>query len=183
MTNPTAADHLGGRSSFLDVPRDAVVLLVGIAASGKSTFAARHFAPTEILSSDALRAMIADDAHAQGATEDAFDLLHRLLAMRLLRGRLTAVDATNVEAWAREQLLAIARRHRRPAVAIVLDLPYDVIEARNESRPPPRPPAAALRRQARWLSETVAALGDEGFSAVHRLRTPESVDAVVVRRL
>jgi protein phosphatase len=183
MTNPTAADHHGGRSSFLDVPRDALILLVGIAASGKSTFAARHFAPTEVLSSDAMRAMIADDAHAQGATEDAFDLLHRLLAMRLRRGRLTVVDATNVEAWAREELLAVARRHRRPAVAIVLDLPFDVVAARNAARPAPRPPDAALRRQARWLAESVPAMAEEGFAAVHRLVTPGQVDEVVVRRL
>ena len=108
MTTSPAADDLGGRSVSvaLPIPADALVLLVGVAASGKSTFAQRHFATTEILSSDAMRAMIADDPGAQGATDDAFDLLHRILAMRLRRGRLTVIDATNVEDWARSELLA-----------------------------------------------------------------------------
>ena len=120
MTETPTADTNGGRFVFPDIslPPDALVVLIGIAASGKTTFAARHFGRTEVLSSDALRALIADDPSAQGATDDAFDLLHRLLEMRLRRGRLTVVDATNVEDWARAELLRVAKRHRRPAVAI-----------------------------------------------------------------
>ncbi len=181
MTSPPAADSSGGRF-VISVPRDALILLVGIAGAGKSTFAARHFAETEVLSSDRLRALITDDPHAQAATDDAFDLLHRILAMRLRRGRLTVVDATNVEGWARAQLIEAARRHRRPAVAIVLDLPYEVCAARNLARPAPRPPAAALRRQARWLAESVPVLAHEGLAAVHRLTSVEEVDAVEVVR-
>ncbi len=184
MAFPPAADLKGGRSVFpaLLLPADALVLLVGIAASGKSTFADRHFAPTEILSSDSLRAIIADDASAQGATDDAFDLLHRILAMRLRRGRLTVVDATNVEEWARAELLAAARRHRRPAVAIVLDLPLAVALERNAARAAPRPPPAALRRQHRWLTDSLPTLGAEGFRAVHHLRSVEEVDGARVER-
>ena len=180
MHHPPAASTRGGRSVSLQVPGDALVLLIGIAASGKSTFAARHFLPTEVLSSDALRAMITDDPHAQGATDDAFDLLHRLLAMRLRRGRRTVVDATNVEGWARAELLGIARRHRRPVVAIVLDLPLDVAMERNLGRPQPRPPNAALRRQHRWLQDTLVELPHEGLAAIHHLRTPADVDAASV---
>lgn len=181
MHHPPAADALGGRF-VISVPNDALVLLVGIAASGKSTFARRHFAPTEVVSSDALRAMIADDPHAQGATDDAFDLLHRLIGMRLRRGRLTAVDATNVEAWARAELLGVARRHRRPAVAVVIDVPLAVAMERNAARPAPRPPAAALRRQHRWLADSVGSLADEGFAAIHHLASIRAVDEAVVRR-
>jgi protein phosphatase len=90
------------------------------------------------------------------------------------------VDATNVEAWAREELLAVARRHRRPCVAIVVDLPIDVALARNASRPAPRPPPSALQRQARWLRDSIPALPHEGFSAVHHLRSVEDVEAVSV---
>lgn len=180
MHHPPAADDLGGRSLSLPVPADALVLLIGVAASGKSTFAARHFQPTEVLSSDALRAMITDDPHAQGATDDAFDLLHRLIAMRLRRRRRTVVDATNVEGWARAELLAIARRHRRPAVAIVLDLPLEVAMERNLSRPEPRPPSAALRRQHRWLRDTLRALPHEGFATIHHLRGTSDVEAALV---
>ena len=180
MAHPPAALTRGGRSVSLAIPRDALVLLIGVAASGKSTFAARHFLPTQVLSSDALRAMITDDPHAQGATDDAFDLLHRLLTMRLRRGRRTVVDATNVEGWARAELLAVARRHRRPTVAIVLDLPLEVAMERNLRRPEPRPPNAALRRQRRWLQDTLRELPDEGLRAIHHLRSPEEIDAVRV---
>ena len=184
MHHPPAADDLGGRSVSLalSVPVDALILLIGIAASGKSTFARRHFAPTEIISSDAMRAMITDDPTAQGATEDAFDLLHRILAMRLRRGRLTVVDATNVEDWARAQIVAVARRHRRPAVAIVLDLPLALALERNATRAAPRPPPAALRRQHGWLRASFGSLADEGFAAVHVLRTPEEIDAARIER-
>lgn len=160
-----------------------MVLLIGVAASGKSTFARRHFAPTEILSSDALRAVITDDPHAQSATDDAFELLHRILAMRLRRGRLTVVDATNVEPWARAELRAVARRHRRPSVALVLDVPLEVALARNLARHEPRPPAAAIRRQHRWLADTLAELPSEGYVAVHHLRTPADIDAARIERL
>lgn len=178
MPHPPAASARGGRSVSLPVPADALVLLIGIAASGKSTFAARHFLPTEVLSSDAMRAMITDDPHAQGATDDAFDLLHRLLAMRLRRGRRTVVDATNVEGWARAELLAVARRHRRPVVAIVLDVPLEVALERNLARPEPRPPTAALRRQHRWLQDTLRELPHEGLATIHHLRSVDDVEAV-----
>ena len=184
MTIPPAAEINGGRFSYpaLLVPADAMVLLVGIAASGKSTFAARHFAPTEILSSDALRAVVSDDAHRQEATDDAFDLLHRILAMRLRRGRLTVIDATNVEEWARGELLSVARGHRRPAVAIVIDLPMALALERNAARAMPRPPAAALRRQHRWLTSSLASLDAEGFASVHHLRSADEIDGARLER-
>ena len=184
MTTSPAADDLGGRSVSvaLPIPADALVLLVGVAASGKSTFAQRHFAATEILSSDAMRAMIADDPGAQGATDDAFDLLHSIAAMRLRRGRLTVVDATNVEEWVRSELLGMARRHRRPAVAIVVDVPLEVALERNAARAAPRPPPAALRRQHRWLRDSLPSLVDEGFAAVHHLRSADEIDGARVER-
>jgi protein phosphatase len=184
MASPPTADDLGGRSVIqaISLPSDALVLLIGVAASGKSTFARTHFAPTEVLSSDQMRAMITDDPAVQGATEDAFDLLHRILELRLRRGRLTVVDATNVEDWARAELVKVARRHRRPAVAIVLDLPLPVALERNAQRAAPRPPPGAIRRQHRWLTESLPSLADEGFAAVHHLRSADEIDAAVVTR-
>lgn len=164
----------------LRLPADALVLLVGIAGSGKTTFAARHFRPTQVLSSDALRAQITDDPTAQSATEDAFELLHTILAMRLRRGRLTVVDATNVEEWARRELVTIARRHRRPVVAVVLDLPFDELLVRNARRPDRPRPRAALMRQARWLRDSLVSLPHEGFDEVHRLSSTDAVDSVSV---
>ena len=175
MADSPVVDSLDGRFAL---PADALVLLIGISGSGKSTFASRHFRPTQVLSSDALRALITDDPAAQSATEDAFDLLHRILVMRLRRGRLTVVDATNVEEWARRELLSLARRHRRPTVAIVLDLPFEAIVERNAARPDGPRPRAALTRQARWLRDSLASLPGEGLDAVHRLGSADEVESV-----
>ncbi len=98
--------------------------------------------------------------------------------MRLRRGRLTVVDATNVEEWARRELLSLARPHRRPAVAIVLDLPFDVIVERNAARLDGPRPRAALTRQARWLRDSLASLPGEGFDAVYRLASVDDVESV-----
>ena len=73
----------------LTVPQLSLVVLVGASGSGKSTFAARHFAPTEVVSSDECRGMVADDPNDQAATGDAFALLHTLVGLRLKRGLLT----------------------------------------------------------------------------------------------
>ncbi|HEX5578638.1 MAG TPA: AAA family ATPase [Candidatus Limnocylindria bacterium] len=167
---------------IIALPPDAMVLLVGPSGSGKSTFAARHFAPTEVLSSDAMRAIVADDPMDQAATDAAFELLHTALAMRLSLRRLAVVDATNVEGWAREKLLAVARRARRPAHAIVFDLPLEVCLRRNLERDHPRP-AAAIRRQHHWLRESLPTLTHEGLDAAWTLATEKDVDAARISRV
>ena len=166
----------------LAVPADALVMLIGPSGSGKSTFAARHFVPTEVLSSDEMRAMVADDPADQQATDAAFELLHTALGLRLARRRLTVVDATNVEGWARQTPLAIARRQRRPAVAIVFSLPLEVCLARNLARAKPRP-AAAIRRQHRFLAASIDELAADGFADIWLLRTAAEVDGALVERL
>jgi protein phosphatase len=163
------------------VPADAVVVLVGPSGSGKSTFADRHFAPTEILSSDALRATVADDPNDQTATEAAFELLHAILAMRLARRRLTVVDATNVDGWARERIVSVARRLRRPAAAIVFDLPLAVCLERNATRADRRPPTTIRRQHAR-MRASLDELAGEGFDPVAVLTSAEAADAATIVR-
>jgi protein phosphatase len=147
-------------------------MLIGIAGSGKTTFARQHFAPSEVVSSDAMRELVAGDPTDQAATDDAFELLHRVVEKRLRRGLLTVVDATNVESWARQTLLDIAWRARRPAVAIVLDPGLDVALERNGLRTDGHRPAAAVRRQQRWLEQGLPDIANEGFSDVEHLRDP-----------
>ena len=159
------------------LPPDAMVVLVGPSGSGKSTFAARHFAPTQVLSSDAFRGMVSDDPRDQTATDAAFELLHAALALRLARGRLTVVDATNVQGFARERLLALAQRHRRPAIAIVLDLPLPVSLERAAARTDHPVPATAIRRHHARLRASLEGLATEGFQSVVVLSSVEEIDA------
>lgn len=56
------------------------------------------------------------------------------------------IDATNVEAFAREPLLAIARRNHAPAIAVIMATPLEACLERNAARPgPASPPAGAAR--------------------------------------
>lgn len=164
------------------LPSDALVVLVGPSGSGKSTFAARHFVPSQVLSSDGLRAMVADDANDQTATDAAFELLHTALAMRLARGKLTVVDATSVEGWARRQLLAVAGRLGRPAAAFVFNLPLATCLERNAARTDRRLPPAAIRRQHARMRASLAGLAAEGFNPLAVLATAGEIEAVAVEQ-
>lgn len=165
------------------IPTDAMVVLVGPSGSGKSTFASRHFLPTQVLSSDALRAVVADDANDQTATNAAFELLHSALGMRLARRRLTVVDATSVEGWARQHLLSVARRLGRPAAAIVFNLPLATCLERNAARADRQLPPAAIRRQHARMRASLDGLAAEGFEPLVVLSRPDEADAVVVEQV
>ena len=158
------------------------MLLVGASGSGKSTFAARHFLPSEVLSSDAFRALVADDERDMSATADAFDVLHLVAARRLAAGRLTVVDATNVEPAWRRPLIALAREHGRVAVAIVFDLPAALCLERNAVRGDRRVPSRVVRRQHGLLRRSLGRLEREGLRRVLLLRTPDEVAAATVGR-
>lgn len=169
------------------IPDPSLIVLVGAAGSGKSTFAARHFAPEESLSSDAFRALIAGDESDQSVSRTAFAILHRELTRRLVAGRLTLVDATSVKAHNRRPLVARARAAGVPAVAIVLALPADVVHARNRGRVERVVDADVVAEHLAQLAASEAAgagalFADEGFAAVHILRSADEVDAVRIER-
>src|SRR5258708_14236554 len=128
------------------IPELSLVALIGISGSGKSTFARKHFKPTEILSSDFCRALVSDDENSQKATNDAFDVLHFIAAKRLAAGKLTVVDATNVQPEARKPLVALARQYHVLPVAIVLNMPQSLCQQRNQARPDRAAGPHALRR-------------------------------------
>jgi len=165
------------------VPDLALVVLIGTSGAGKSTFAARHFLPTEVVSSDACRALVADDPADQAASEAAFEVLHLIVARRLARGRMTVVDATNVRPAERRTLLALAAGHHVPAIAVVLDLPPRVAAARDAARGAAAVGAPVRRAQRALLLGSRDGLAAEGFARVVVLSSPDEVDAVTVRRV
>src|ERR1700751_1306182 len=105
----------------LTIPELSLVVLIGVTGSGKSTFARAHFKPTEVISSDFCRGLVADDENDQSATSDAFAVLHFIAGRRLAQPRFPVVDATNVQREARKPLVELAKQHDLFPVAIVLD--------------------------------------------------------------
>lgn len=165
------------------MPAFSLVVLVGPTSAGKSSFARRHFLPTEVVSSDVCRALVDDDELSLEANEDAFDLVHIIAAMRLRRGRLTVVDATNLQRAARWPLLEIARDHHCPAVAIAFDLDERTLLERNDARSDRRLPEHVVKRHASQMRSALRALDREGFARVDVLRSVDEVDAATLVRL
>ena len=165
------------------IPELCLVVLIGPTGSGKSTFAARHFKPTEVVSSDTCRAMVADDDTDQSATPDAFALLNFIAATRLRAGRLTVIDATSVQPRARKPLVGLAREHDCLSVAIVLNMPEALCLARNKDRPERAFGPHVVRNQASQLKRSLRRLKREGFRYVFVLNSPEEVEEAFVERM
>ena len=169
-------------SRQLSIPELSLVVLIGVSGSGKSTFAASRFRPTEVISSDFCRGLVADDENDQAATPDAFEVLHFIAGKRLAAGRLTVIDATSVQPEARRPLVALAREHDVLPVAIVLDVPERVCVARNAGRPDRDFGAEVVRRQHQQLRRGLRSLQREGFRAVHVLTGADDVAAATITR-
>jgi protein phosphatase len=166
----------------ITIPELSLVLLVGPSGCGKSSFARKHFLPTEVVSSDFCRALVSDNENDQSATGDAFDLLHEIIRKRLARGRLTVVDATNVQPEARKPLIALAKEFHLFAEAIVFDLPERLCQDRNVLRPDRQFGSHVVRNQSQQLRRSLRGLEREGVRHVFKLSSPEEVDSVTIER-
>lgn len=166
----------------ITVPELSLVLLVGPSGCGKSTFARQHFKPTEVLSSDYCRGLVSDDENDQTATKEAFEVLHFIARKRLAAGRLTVIDATNVQPDSRKPLVALAREFHVLPVAIVFDFPEKLCQERNRNRPNRDFGSHVVRNQAQQLRRSLRGLEREGFRGVHIFKSPEELDGMEIER-
>jgi protein phosphatase len=166
----------------IQIPELSLVILMGASGSGKSTFARRHFRPTEILSSDFCRGLVSDDESNQAATADAFEVLRLIAQKRLAAGKLTVVDATNVQKEARKPLLELAKSQHVLAVVIVLDVPAEICQARNAGRTDRRFGPHVIRQQVAQLKKSLRHLEAEGFRYRHVLSLPEEIKVTSIER-
>ncbi|MEN6520503.1 MAG: polynucleotide kinase-phosphatase [Armatimonadota bacterium] len=166
----------------LTIPELALVVLIGPSGCGKSSFARSHFEPTEVLSSDFCRALVSDDENDQAATKDAFEILHFVAAKRLAAGKLTVVDATNVQPEARKPLVALAREYHCLPVAMVLNINEKICHERNRERPDRDFGPHVIRQQSAQLKRSLGNLKREGFRHIFELKTPEEVAEVEIER-
>jgi protein phosphatase len=166
----------------ITIPELSLVVLIGPSGCGKSSFGRQHFLPTEVISSDACRGLVSDNENDQSATNDAFDLLHAIVRKRLGRGKLTVIDATNVQPEARKSLVELAREYHVLPVAVVFDLPERLCQDRNVNRPDRQFGPHVVRNQVQQMRRTLRGLEREGFRYVHKLSSPEEVEAVIIER-
>ena len=166
----------------IDVPDFSLIVLIGATGSGKSTFARKHFKPTEVISSDYARGLVADDENDQAVSADAFDLVRAIADKRLKNRKLTVIDATNVRAPERKQWVEVARRWHALPVAIVLDPGLDVCVERNKVRPDRNFGPGVPQRMISEIRKGLRGLQREGFRQVWTLRSVEDIDAAVVER-
>ncbi|MDR1135148.1 MAG: polynucleotide kinase-phosphatase [Clostridiales Family XIII bacterium] len=166
----------------IEIPEIAVVALMGVSGSGKSTFAKRFFKPTEVLSSDYFRALISDDENNQQVTAQAFDTLYYVANKRLELGLLTVIDATNVQKEDRASVLHLAKGQNCHAVAIVLDMPEKLCRERNERRPDRNFGGHVITRQGEQLRRSIRFLQKEGFRYVYVLKNEDELNDVELIR-
>jgi protein phosphatase len=166
----------------LIIPELSLVILIGTSGSGKSTFARHHFLSTEVLSSDFCRGLVRDDENDQDSSNDAFDVLHFIASKRLAAGKLTVVDATNVQVEARKPLIDLARKYHCIPVAIVFDIPEKICQERNKNRPDRNFGPHVIRRQNQDMRRSIKKLKREGFRHIYILSSPEEVESVKIER-
>lgn len=166
----------------IKIPELCVVALIGTSGSGKSTFAKKHFKPTEILSSDHCRGLVSDNDNNLEVTSDAFELLYFIARKRLSKAKLVVIDATNVQEESRKAIVKLAKEFHCFPVAIVLDLPEKVCLERNKNRPERNFGSHVVRNQHNQLQRSMRNLKREGFRQIYTLSSLEEVDAVVIER-
>ncbi len=159
----------------LTIPDPALVLLIGPTGSGKSTFAAANFRPTEIVSTDHLRGLLSNDPADQSASADAFRILNLIVNGRLSRRLTTVVDATSLLAANRTRYRAMAARHDMPVLAIAFDFAAHTYHARNQGRYGRVVDSDVVDRQIEQMTRAMAALRSEGYVAVHVVRDGDQI--------
>jgi protein phosphatase len=156
-------DNAGGRS--LRLLRPSMVVLCGPAACGKSTFAARHFRPTQIISSDWARARVSDDERDQRFNAQAFALVHFLVEQRLTVNRLCVIDSTALTWQARKDLLDLAKKYQVPTTLLVFNVPLETCIERDEKRER-SVGRAIIERQYQAFEQSKETIRQEGFGQV-----------------
>ena len=172
------SNQAGSDPRVLRLVRPSVVVLCGPAGCGKSTFATKHFRPTQVISSDRCRALVCDDERDQRFQEQAFALLDFILDLRLDLNRLCVVDSTAITQAARRSLLERARRHGVPCVAMVFDVSLESCLAHDRERTR-TVGSAIVERQHQVFQQVKTGIGQEGFEQVVVLREEDIEKAQV----
>jgi protein phosphatase len=164
----------------IKIPSFSLVLLMGASSSGKSTFARNNFKSTEIISSDTSRSLVDDDENNQDASKDAFELMHFLTEKRLKRGKLTVIDATNVQKENRAKFLEIAKKYNCHTTIISFDIEEEIIKKRHDLRKDRFFGYDVLYLHRNDFKKSIKSIGNEGFNQIYLLKSPQDVEQVEI---
>ncbi len=151
----------------LALPSPVVVVLVGPGASGKTTWAAAHFPPDAVVSSDRLRALVGAGEDDIAASTDALALLDDVVRQRIGRQLTTVIDTLGLDDDRRARWRDLARAGGLSVVAVAFDTPPAQCREWNRGRPK-QIPTAVLDSQLRTYRQVRDRLAEEGYDAVLR---------------
>ena len=152
----------------ITVPRRTLLVLCGQAGSGKSTFAAQRFLPTNIVSSDFCRALISDDENNQQVNRDTFDLFYYIIQKRMYLGRFSVADSTALRSDTRRRLRIQSRQSGYYGCLLIFNTPLDVCLARDKLRSRMVGEQVILYHNG-LLRQTLFDAPNEGWEQVHVL--------------
>ncbi|HEU0298437.1 MAG TPA: AAA family ATPase [Longimicrobium sp.] len=159
------------RGDEMEIPPDALVVLVGPSGCGKSTFARRWFGETEVVSSDECRRLVSDNAASQAVSREAFAVFYAILRGRMSAGRVAVADATSLTPWSRQRLRQIAGARGRPVVAVAFDAPLSLCLARQHLRQR-RVPPEVVEGSFGLFRQALQELPHEGYARLYVVEPP-----------
>ena len=166
---------------IIRVLRPSMVVLCGPAGCGKSTFAVRHFRPTQVISSDICRALVSDDERDQRYHQQTFALVEFLTCQRLSINRLCVVDSTALTPGARKSLLEIGRRFGAPVELFMFEIPF--LKCLEMDRKRRRSVGAkVIEEQYQLFQQARNRVGKEGFDRITELHE-EDLQSVTIEIL
>jgi predicted kinase len=157
----------------MEIPANALVVLIGASGSGKSTWAGRWFHESQVVSSDRCRMLVADSEADQSVNRQAFAVFYEIIRQRMVLGRLTVADSTGLQAFSRARLREVAARNGAPVHVVVFCAPLRRLVENNAARAR-RVSPDVIARHARTLTQLLEsdALEAEGYDGIHRVLPP-----------
>jgi predicted kinase len=143
-------------------PRPSLVVLVGAIGAGKTTWALRNFPSNEVVSLSTLRGAVGENDDDRKATGVAYELLERIIDVRLGRGLSVVVDTDGLDDGRRSRWLTVARASSVPTRAVLFTTDVETCLSRDARRPSPHP-ATIIRRQAARCTEMRPVLEHQGY--------------------